>query len=120
MREAGPGHPPEDLKALSLSEGNAWPKQALARVYPLVGQRAKAEAILQEMLKDAHHRSDTEIQIASVYAALGDKDQAFVWLEKAYQNRDGALILLKVSPSYDPLRLDPRFADLERRVGLPL
>jgi TolB-like protein/DNA-binding winged helix-turn-helix (wHTH) protein/Tfp pilus assembly protein PilF len=110
----------EDQRAFALSGGNAWSREDIARLYPLVGQRAKTEAILQEMLKDAQHRSDMEIHIASVYAALGDKDRAFTWLEKAYQNRDGELILLKVSPIFDPLRLDPRFADLERRVGLPL
>ena len=110
----------EDQNALVLSPGNAWSKEGLARIYPLVGQREKAEAILQEMLKAAQHRSDMEVQIGCVYAALGDVDQAFAWLEKAYTDRDGGLILLKVSPIYEPLRPDPRFADLERRVGLPL
>ena len=53
-----------------------------------------------------------------IYAALGDKDQAFPWLEKADKARDGILARLKVDSRYDSLRSDPRFADLLRRVGL--
>jgi len=52
------------------------------------------------------------------YAGLGEKDQAFTWLEKAYEERSGFLPNLKVNPIWDPLRSDPRFADLIRRVGL--
>jgi tetratricopeptide (TPR) repeat protein len=56
--------------------------------------------------------------IATLYAALGDKDQAFHWLNTAYQERN-MLIGLKTEPMLDPLRSDPRFAELVRRVGLP-
>jgi hypothetical protein len=56
--------------------------------------------------------------VANVYIGLGDKDQAFVWLEKAFQERSNALVWLKVWPLWDPLRSDPRFDDLLRRVGL--
>ena len=52
-------------------------------------------------------------------AALGEKDKAFEWLGKVYEERDGMLIWLKVDHGCDPLRSDPRFADLVRRVGLP-
>jgi TolB-like protein/DNA-binding winged helix-turn-helix (wHTH) protein/Tfp pilus assembly protein PilF len=55
--------------------------------------------------------------IASIYGFLGDKDQAFAWLERAYKVRDGVDDL--ANPVWDPLRSDPRFADLVRRVGLP-
>jgi tetratricopeptide (TPR) repeat protein len=56
---------------------------------------------------------------AILYVQLGDKDQAFSWLEKAYEQHDGLLYLLKVSPSYDSLRDDPRYLDLLRRMNLP-
>ncbi len=52
------------------------------------------------------------------HATLGEKDQAFEWLEKAYQERAGELIYLKVEPNLDPLRDDPRFQDLLRRMNL--
>jgi serine/threonine-protein kinase len=57
--------------------------------------------------------------IASLYARLGEKDKAFAWLGKAYEERNEALMFLPVNPGYDNLRSDPRFTDLMRRVGLP-
>ena len=56
---------------------------------------------------------------AGVYADLGEKDQAFAWLEKAYARRSHYVIFLGVEPGFDPLHSDPRFADLLRRIGLP-
>jgi TolB-like protein/Tfp pilus assembly protein PilF len=53
------------------------------------------------------------------YIRLGEKDQAFAWLEKAYEERQPWLIFLRTDPQFDPLRSDPRFADLVRRVGIP-
>jgi eukaryotic-like serine/threonine-protein kinase len=53
------------------------------------------------------------------YADLGDKNDAFLWLEKAYQQHAGNLMLLKVVPDFDSLRSDPRYADLVRRIGFP-
>ena len=60
------------------------------------------------------------LRIAELYADLGDKDQAFRWLNTAYQERDPNLLGLKTDSLLDPLRSDPRFAELVRRVGLPL
>jgi tetratricopeptide (TPR) repeat protein len=57
--------------------------------------------------------------IAALYADLGDKDQAFRWLNTAYQERDLYLLRLKTDFSLDPMRSDPRFAELVRKVGLP-
>jgi hypothetical protein len=56
--------------------------------------------------------------IAELYVALGDKDQAFAWLDKAYEDHDFILVLLKVQPSFDNLRSDPRFGALLKRIGL--
>ena len=53
------------------------------------------------------------------YAGLGDNDQAFAWLEKAYQERYDRMVWLNVDALLEPLRSDPRFKDLVRRVGLP-
>jgi hypothetical protein len=62
--------------------------------------------------------------LTATYTMLGDKDRAFYWLEQAYEHRemvsvDGGVFFLKAEPLYDPLRSDPRFKDLVRRVGLP-
>jgi hypothetical protein len=59
------------------------------------------------------------LHIADLYAELGDKDQAFRWLSTAYQERDWWLEGLQTDFSFDPLRSDPRFAELVRKVGLP-
>ncbi len=53
-----------------------------------------------------------------IYAALGEKDQAFELLEQAYDEHEGTMWILKVSPKFDPLRDDPRFQDLLRRMNL--
>jgi hypothetical protein len=55
---------------------------------------------------------------AAIYAALGDKNQAFEWLDKADKEHDQFLPRLKTDPRFDSLRSDPRFQELERRVGL--
>jgi hypothetical protein len=56
--------------------------------------------------------------IAIIYVGLQEKDQAFEWLEKAYQERNPNLVNLKVQPIFDPIRSDPRFANLVQRVRL--
>ena len=58
--------------------------------------------------------------VALLYAQLGDRDEAFAWLEKAYANRLFGLLFLKVSPEWDGIRDDPRFAALQRRVDHPV
>ena len=73
-----------------------------------------------EELKERSKRSYiSPTIIAFIYTGLGEKDQAFAWLDKAYDGRDFILVMLKVDPTYDSLRSDPRFLDLMRRVGLP-
>jgi hypothetical protein len=55
--------------------------------------------------------------IAVILLRLGEKDQGFDWMQKAYDDRSAWLVYLKVDPLFDPVRADPRFADLLRRVG---
>ena len=57
--------------------------------------------------------------MASVYAALGEADAAFDWLERAYERRSLMIRWIQVDPSFDSLRSDPRFQDLLRRIGFP-
>jgi tetratricopeptide (TPR) repeat protein len=106
-------------KALAISNGDVWAASEIARTYALVGQRSKSEAILRDMLHGAKNRENLVIELAIVYTALGENDQAFACLEKAYQVHDGSMILLTVVPEFQSLRLDPRFKDLAQRVGLP-
>jgi hypothetical protein len=59
------------------------------------------------------------LEIAKCYAMLDEKDEAFRWLEKAYEQRSTQLVFLKVDQNWENLRSDPRFADLVKRIGLP-
>jgi len=90
----------------------------LGMCYGLAGRKAEATKILNELLELKRRRYVTPPALANVYIGLGDKDQAFFWLEKAYQERCNYLAYLKVFPADDPLRSDPRIDDLLRRMGL--
>jgi TolB-like protein/DNA-binding winged helix-turn-helix (wHTH) protein/Flp pilus assembly protein TadD len=93
----------------------------LAVAYVLSGKSTEARAILRHIttVSEDTRGESIPIGIAQAYAALGEKDQAFLWLEKDLQHRDGGLTLLKVFPFLDSLHDDPRFVDLLRRIGLP-
>lgn len=99
-------------------EAKPLDRPLLAWAQALAGNRREAKEILAESLKRlAKGEQTSKRNLALVYAALGDKDQAFIWLEKAYQERSG-LATLKVHPALDSLRSDPRFDGLLRRIGL--
>jgi tetratricopeptide (TPR) repeat protein len=91
----------------------------LAYAHARLGERSQALRLLDELKAPAKQTSVDAFSFAVIYLGLGDKDQAFALLEKAYQERSSSLLDLKVDPLWDPLRSDPRFADLLRRVGLP-
>jgi TolB-like protein/DNA-binding winged helix-turn-helix (wHTH) protein len=107
------------LKALAIVPDDTWTLARLGNAYALVGERNKAETILQGMLKDSANRADLAMNIAQLYAVLGEANLALEWLEKAYQHREGGLILVNVRPEFRHLHSDPRFIDLAHRIGLP-
>ncbi len=106
-------------KAATLSGRAPGALGMLGLDYGLAGRQGEATKVLNELLELNERRYVTPAALAYVYIGLGDKDQAFVWLEKAYQERSNYIAWLKVNPIVDSLRSDPRFADLIRRVGLP-
>jgi DNA-binding winged helix-turn-helix (wHTH) protein/TolB-like protein/Flp pilus assembly protein TadD len=101
------------------SRDDQVPKALLARAYALSGKTADAEKILHALEDLTKQRYVSASDIAVIYADLGEKDRAFWWLEKAYEERSNALIYLKLDPAFDLLRSDPRFAALSTRIGLP-
>jgi serine/threonine-protein kinase len=109
----------EFQKAIPLSGDSPDEPAELARAYALAGRRDQALKIIGELNKLSERKYVSPTSIAAIYGALGDKNQAFVLLNKAFDERDSLLIMLKVEPMLDPLRSDPRFADLTRRIGLP-
>ncbi|MGO9087365.1 MAG: winged helix-turn-helix domain-containing protein [Terriglobales bacterium] len=93
----------------------AW----LGYLYAVTSRRKEALGILEELQRQSRQTNVDPGNVAHIYIALGEKDLAFAWLEKAYNERSPSLVDLKSGPFYDPIRSDPRFADLVRRVGIP-
>jgi TolB-like protein/Tfp pilus assembly protein PilF len=104
-------------KALQLSDGSPTVMANLARGYVASGKRGEALKLLNDLKKRSNSTYSHGSEIAVIYAALGDTDQAMNWLEKGYQERFNPGVLLR--PGFDPLRSDPRFQALVRRIGLP-
>ena len=84
----------------------------------MAGRKTEAQKILDDLKELAKRRHVSPYEFALIYIGLGDKDQAFAWLEKTYEERPDILWDIKVGPRFDSLRSDPRFADLLRRMKL--
>jgi serine/threonine-protein kinase len=114
----------EQQKARELSrgddheQGHPAARANIAYIYAVSGDRNKSLTILDELTKEYEQSYFSPIYVALVHVGLGDKDQAFLWLEKAYAVRDAELTWLRNFFVWDPLRDDPRFQDLLRRVNL--
>jgi serine/threonine protein kinase/TolB-like protein/Tfp pilus assembly protein PilF len=106
-------------KAVVLSSRAPGALGALGMCYGLAGRKVEANKALHELLELNRRRYVTPVALVKVYIGLGDKDRAFAWLEKAFQERSNFMAYLRVIPEADPLRSDPRFDDLLRRMGLP-
>jgi TolB-like protein/DNA-binding winged helix-turn-helix (wHTH) protein len=89
----------------------------LAYIYGRSGKQKQAQRALEKLSQLYRPGQTDPIVFAWVYLGLSDKDQTFAWLEKAYAQHSNSMATLKVDPIYDPLRADPRFQDLLRRVG---
>jgi serine/threonine-protein kinase len=90
----------------------------LGHAFAASGNRGEALKMLNQLKAIARQRYVPAYGFAIVYAAIGEKDQAFEWLEKLYQDRAFDIAYINVDPFFDKLRTDPRFVDLVRRVGL--
>ena len=104
-------------RAIELSGSNDIFLASLARTYAVQGRKDDAVKIITDLEERQRQSTSVESNIALIYVALGDDDEAMVWLEKAYHERFNPSILLR--PAFDPLRSDARFQDLLRRIGLP-
>jgi len=109
----------EKARSLDNSPERAGRFAWLAQAYAVSGHRDKAQQMLAELKEQAKQRRIPPINFAIIYTGLGDKDQAFSWLEKVYEERGGReLGEARVNPMFDSLRSDARFTDLLRRVNL--
>lgn len=105
-------------RAVSLSDGAAEPKSSLGHAYARAGRRAEALEILTTTNEFAGPKRLCLFHIAEICVGLGEIDQTFGWLEKAYEERYYRLPWLKVDPHFDSIRQDARFQTLLRRIGL--
>lgn len=91
----------------------------IGHVHAVSGNRREAERVISALQQESTRRYVSAFEIALIYVGLGRTDQAFEWLERAYRERSDWLVYLRIDPRLDPIRSDPRFEDLARRVGIP-
>ncbi|MHC4511028.1 MAG: tetratricopeptide repeat protein, partial [Planctomycetota bacterium] len=106
-------------RAMSLAGRRPHLVALLGRAYALSGRKSEAETLLQELHKRAVSEYVLPTYFGGVYASLGNMDEAFRWFEKGYQERNWGMLFLRSGPFCDPLRSDPRFDDLVRRMKYP-
>ena len=88
----------------------------LGYLYAVTGKKDEALKIIEQL--ETKPNSQTPIQVAEIHAGLGDADAAFTWLGKAYDQRSPFLWRIKLTPQFDRLRSDRRYAENLRRVNL--
>ena len=103
-------------EAVRLGLDSPTTQGRLAAAYARAGERERALGILTQL--QARKSSVSPVELAIVYTSLGNKEQAFASLEQAHASRDPQLQLIGAVPVFDPLRADPRFTELVRRIGL--
>jgi TolB-like protein/Flp pilus assembly protein TadD len=110
----------EFKSAIPRKGGSEWTlsKAGLGHVYAVSGKKSEARTVLEELKQLSGQEYVPAPGIALIYAGLGEKDQAFAWLDKGYEERSFQMQWIKIEPRWDSLRSDPRFQDLMRRVGL--
>jgi len=115
------GNLPEAIAAFQKAkqlDDSPWILVRLGCAYAASGMGAEAQKMLEELQELSKRRYVSALGIANIYAALGENDQAFVWLEKACDNRDENVCWLKVDPMFDSLRSDSRFSALLKKIGV--
>ncbi len=108
----------EFVRGAAGPDGRPRPSTGLAILYARAGRQDEARATMEAVLELAQKQFVSPYGIASYYAVTGDHDRALDWLERAYAERDGTLVWLKVHPRLDGLRGEPRFRDLLARMQL--
>jgi len=108
----------EFKKAISLSAGSPLMKAALGRAYAKSQKKHEANEMLNELSELSKQQYVSAYEVATIYVALGNNEQAFQLLEQAYGEHSFHLVYLNVSPQFKPVSSDPRFQDLVQRIGL--
>jgi eukaryotic-like serine/threonine-protein kinase len=101
------------------TDGDGRTAELIGRAFSVSGYKGAMKAWLDDLISQSTHRYVAPLDIATLYARLGEKEHALEWLEKGYQARDANMVDIATEPAYDFLHSDRRFTDLLRRVGLP-
>ena len=111
----------EFKKAIPLTRGSEWTvsRAGLGYLYAATGKKSEARTVLNELKQASKQEYVPGTSIALIYAGLGEKDQAFAWLDKGYEQRSFQMQWIQLEPRWDSLRSDPRFESLMRRMGFP-
>jgi TolB-like protein/Tfp pilus assembly protein PilF/tRNA A-37 threonylcarbamoyl transferase component Bud32 len=109
----------EQEKAVALFPETPLYLGMLGNIYGSAGKKAEALKVLDQLKEQSKRKYVAPYDIALVYIGLGDKDQAIAWLEKAFRAHSNDMSNLKQDPTFDPLRSDPRFQDILRRMNFP-
>ncbi len=112
------GKPAAALADVRRTDARVFHLQFEAMARHSMGDRARSEAALQTLI--AEHAQDAPYQVASVYAWRGEPDQAFRWLDLAFERHDGGIIDLRLDPPFRRLDGDPRYARVLTRLGVPV
>ncbi|MCU1252184.1 MAG: transcriptional regulator, CadC [Edaphobacter sp.] len=102
--------------AVKLSGDDPYYEAALGQAYAVSGKRIESRRILRHLREEANSRYVPPYAVAQVYAGLGEKDEAFSWLARAYQDRSTSLVYLKIDRSFENLRSDPRYSTFAHRL----
>jgi tetratricopeptide (TPR) repeat protein len=105
--------------AIKNFDGSTTRLASLGYAYAVAGKKNEARKVLRELKGSSIDNYGSPYVTALIYAALDQRDDAFLWLEKAYRDRFWMMAFLKVDPRLDVLRSDPRFTDLMRRMNFP-
>ena len=107
-------------EALKMPIGKAASLSTLAYAYAVADRKAEAQKILDQLNEHSNQQYVQPRLLARIYVGLGDKEKAFAYLEKSFEDRsiEAGFGTINVDPTFDPLRPDPRFADLLRRMNL--
>lgn len=105
--------------AIAIARNNSQIQALYAYAAVKAGRREEALRMLHDLEALGEKESVASVNIALAWTALGDHDRAFAWLDRAYKDHLYLLRVVTVEPGYEPLRSDPRYADLLRRMSLP-
>src|SRR3989442_6285890 len=105
-------------QAVRLAKESTVSLATLGQAYASAGMEAEARKVLDRLIERSRKQYVPSYWIALVHMSMGNKDEAFAWLERAYQERSSWLVWANVEPRFDPLRSDPRFTSIITRIRL--